>query len=347
MVSVESFIYNYTLIEAGRMKKIFNCILLITVLAFCSIAAAQAPDYAKPENWAYWRIGENKAADLFIVCPTVDLGADGHRNMNLKDTEIKKNFYGALNMQRGIYENCCRMYAPYYRQAVLADYILPPEEAEPCFALAYSDVRAAFLYYMQHENNGRPFVLSGFSQGADMCIRLLKEFGNTDFVKKNMVACYAIGWVLTDEEIKQYPYIRPAESADGLGTVITFNTEAPEVTASMIVPAGVKTLAINPLSWRTDNVKAPKTLNAGACFTDYSGSIVREVPQLTGCYIDPARGTLKVTDINKNNYPPALPLFAEGIYHIYDYQFFFRNLQQNVNLRVNTFIKERLAEHAA
>lgn len=329
------------------MKKLCNFIILLIFVVLCSAAAAQTPDYADEANWAYWRVGENKVADLFIVCPTVDLGADGHKNMSLEDAKIKQNFYGALNMQRGIYEDTCRMYAPYYRQAVLADYILPPEEAAPCFELAYSDVRAAFLHYIQHENDGRPFVLSGFSQGAEMCLRLLKEFGNTDFVKNNMAACYAIGWVLTPQELAQYPYIRPAQSADDLGTVITFNTEAPEVTASMIVPAGVKTAAINPLTWTTDTKPAPKTLNLGACFTDYSGAAVREVPQLTGCCIDAKRGTLKVTDIDKKAYPPGLPLFAEGIYHIYDYQFFYRNLQQNVGLRIKTFIEERREEHAA
>lgn len=225
-------------------------------------------------------------------------------------------------MERGIYEQHCRMYAPYYRQAVLADYDLPANEAEPYFNLAYKDVRAAFVYYMQHENNGRPFVLAGFSQGAEMCLRLLKEFGNTDFVKNNMVACYAIGWRFTPQEAKQYPYIQPAKCADDLGKVIIFNSEAPEVTSSAIVPEGVKTFAINPLTWSCGSQKAPKTLNAGACFTDYSGAVVREVPKLTGCYIDSVRGTLKVTDVDKKEFVPGLPLFSEGVYHIYDYQFF-------------------------
>ena len=161
------------------MNKLMKIILLLVLAAFCSLASAQEPDYADTGSWAYWRVGENKPADLFIVCPTVDLGTDGNKNMSLADNEAKKNFYGALNMERGIYEQHCRMYAPYYRQAVLADYDLPANEAEPYFNLAYKDVRAAFVYYMQHENNGRPFVLAGFSQGAEMCLRLLKEFGNS------------------------------------------------------------------------------------------------------------------------------------------------------------------------
>lgn len=329
------------------MNKLIKIMLLLVLAAFCSLASAQEPDYADAGSWAYWRVGENKPSDLFIVCPTVDLGTGGNKNMSPADNETKKNFYGALNMERGIYEQHCRMYAPYYRQAVLADYDLPANEAEPYFNLAYKDVRAAFVYYMQHENNGRPFVLAGFSQGAEMCLRLLKEFGNEDFVKNNMVACYAIGWRFTPQEAKQYPYIRPAQSADDLGTVIMFNSEAPEVTSSAIVPEGVKTFAINPLTWSRGSQKAPKTLNAGACFTDYSGAVVREVPQLTGCYIDSVRGTLKVTDVDKKEFVPGLPLFSEGVYHIYDYQFFYRNLQQNVNLRIKTFMEERQEENAA
>lgn len=329
------------------MNKLMKIILLLVLAAFCSLASAQEPDYANTVSWAYWRVGESKPADLFIVCPTVDLGTDGHTNMSLTDENIKGNFTGALNMQRGIYEKNCRMYAPYYRQATLADYTLPRQDAAAYFDLAYSDVRAAFLYYMHHENNGRPFVLSGFSQGAEMCLRLLKEFGNTDFVKNNMVACYAIGWRFTPQEAEKYPYIQPAKCADDLGKVIIFNSEAPEVTSSAIVPEGVKTFAINPLTWSCGSEKALKTLNAGARFTDYSGAVVREVPQLTGCYIDSVRGTLKVTDVDKKEFVPGLPLFNEGVYHIYDYQFFYRNLQQNVGLRINTFVEERQVQNAA
>ncbi len=329
------------------MNKLIKIMLLLVLAAFCSMASAQEPDYNNTAAWAYWRVGENKAVDLFIVCPTVDLGTDGHTNMSLTDENIKGNFTGALNMQRGIYEKNCRMYAPYYRQATLADYTLPRQDAAAYFDLAYSDVRAAFLYYMHHENNGRPFVLSGFSQGAEMCLRLLKEFGNEDFVKDNMVACYAIGWRFTPQEAAEYPYIQPAKCADDLGKVIIFNSEAPEVTSSAIVPEGLKTFAINPLTWSCSSQKAPKTLNAGACFTDYSGAVVREMPNLTGCYIDNERGTLKVTDVDKKEFVPGLPLFSEGVYHIYDYQFFYRNLQQNVNLRIKTFMEERQEENAA
>lgn len=325
------------------VKKIIGILLIFLTLG--NIALADGIDYGNTASWAYWRIGEDKKADLFIVCPTVDLSIDGRTNMDLADETVKGSFTGALNMQRGIYEDSCRMYAPYYRQAVMADYLLPPETAAPFFDLAYSDVRAAFLYYMEHENNGRPFILSGFSQGAEMCLRLLKEFGGEDFVRDNMAACYAIGWRLTRQEISAYPHLKPAQSADDPGTIIMFSSEAPHIKNSLMIPAGVKTIAINPLNWRTDSKPADKALNSGACFVDYNGAI-REIPRLTGCYLDEERGALKVTDIDENAYPPLLPTFEKGVYHIYDYQFFFRNLQQNVKLRIEKFLEEREEEAA-
>ena len=105
-----------------------------------------------------------------------------------------------------------------------------------------------------------------------------------------------------------------------------------------MVPEGVKTLAINPLNWKTDSAKADKSENLGACFTDYSGNITQEIKNLTGAYIDSERGTLKVTDVSSKDYPSGLDIMGEGIYHIYDYQFFYRNLEKNVQTRLNAYL---------
>ena len=79
-------------------------------------------------------------------------------------------------MERGIYEDSTRMYAPYYRQAAMKIYDLTVEERQPYLELAYSDVSDAFAWYLENENEGRPIILAGFSQGADMCYRLLEDY---------------------------------------------------------------------------------------------------------------------------------------------------------------------------
>ncbi len=298
--------------------------------------STDAADYGLLENWAYYSVGDDKAVDLFLICPTVDMKDE--YNMSLEDAETKANFLGALNMERGIYEESTRMFAPYYRQAAMKVYGLDRTEWEPYMEIAYRDVSAAFSYYLEKENNGRPIVLAGFSQGADMCYRLLQEDFGDGALSDQLVAVYAIGWPCTEEMAEKYPQIRPAAGEDDLGVVISFDCEAPELGETFITPVSTKAHAINPLNWRTDAAPADKSENPGACFTDYSGGIQREEAALCGCYIDPARGALKVTDINSADYPAVVPGLPEGAYHVYDYQFFFRSLQQNVRLRTQRYL---------
>ena len=305
----------------------------------------ERPDYSDPANWAYNGIGADKAADLFLICPTVDMNDEF--NMALDDEETKASFLGALNMERGIYEESTRMFAPYYRQAAMKVYSLEPDQWEPYMALAYSDVSAAFAYYLEHENQGRPIILAGFSQGADMCYRLLAEYFGDEALEEQLIAVYAIGWPCTAEMTEKNPQIRPAGAADDIGVVISFDCEAPEVGDTFINPAGQKAYAINPLNWRTDGTAADRSENLGACFTDYSGEIRSEQAELCGCYIEPERGVLKVTDVDPTDYAPVVPGLPDGAYHVYDYLFFFRNLQENVAERIAAFAAARTLEPAA
>lgn len=333
------------------MKKHMNpkkltALLLVLALALTLSAyqGRERVDYAQEENWAWLGIGQDKAADVFLVCPTVDMKDEF--NMSMTDEATKANFLGALNMERGIYEDSARLFAPYYRQAAMKVYSLTQQEREPYMALAYRDVSDAFSYYLENLNQGRPIILAGFSQGADMCYRLMEEYFGEEALADRLVAVYAIGWPLTQEMTEKYPQLKPAQSADDLGTVISFECEAEEVTDSFIIPQDMKALSINPLNWKTDSTPASREENLGACFTDYSGSIVMDAGALCGGYLDVARGVLKVTDVSPSDYPAIVPGLPEGAYHIYDYQFFFRNLQENVTLRVDAY-QASLSQKAA
>ena len=239
-------------------------------------------------------------------------------------------------MERGIYDASCTMYAPFYQQVSLEVYKLPEVQREQYLQLAYADVREAFQAYLKQ--NQKPFVLAGFSQGADMCLRLLKEFGGDEAVAKRLVACYAIGWRVTEDELKAHPWLKMAQSAMDIGVIVSFNSESAAVQDSLMVPKGVRTKAINPLTWRTDNNYASALHNKGACFTDYSANIKKEEPYFCGAWLDAERGTLKINSkITAQAYPPVLDIFAAGVYHLYDYQFFYRNLQENVALRTSAY----------
>lgn len=324
------------------MKKALSIIISVFfILSICLCGCTNqdnSTDYSDKSNWAYFETDtKDKTADVFFVCPTVYSGADDTYNMELTDEKVKENFVGAVNMEKGIYDSDSRFFAPYYRQAGLNVYTMDISDREQYLELAFNDVKNAFEYYYENCNNGRPIILAGFSQGADMCIRTLKECFKDEDRQNQLVACYAIGWSITEEETEKYLQLKFAENESDTGVIISFNSEAENIDDSLTIPKGSKTLAINPLNWKTDGTVADKSLNLGACFTDYDGNIKTEIKNLTGAYIDSVRGALKVTDVTPEEYPPVLDIFQDGVYHLYDYQFFYRNLQKNVQTRIDSY----------
>lgn len=321
----------------------FIVVLACLVFVGCGKTKANAVDYENQVNWAYHEVDKNNArADVFFVCPTIYFGDDNTYNMPLDDADSREDFLGAINMEKGIYDKESRFFAPYYRQIGFNVYEMEQDVQERYMRIAYDDVKAAFTYYLENENDGNPIILAGFSQGADLCIRLLKDCFQDQEVNQKLVACYAIGWRITEQEIEENPHLRFATEENDTGVIIAFNSEAESIHDSLMIPNGTKTLAINPLNWKTDGTVADRFENSGACFTDYSGNITNEINNLTGAYIDSTRGALKVTDVSPDDYPPGLDLFEKGIYHLYDYQFFYRNLQENVNVRLDAYCEKNL-----
>ncbi len=299
-------------------------------------APLEALDYSLPENWAYYSVGDNKPVDVFLICPTVDTRSE--RNALDLNEKLKARFVNALDMERGIYEESARMFSPYYRQMSINAYRLPAEEREAARQIAYKDVADAFRWYLDHENYERGLILAGFSQGAELCLDLLKEFyggDSTEAVKlrANLVTVYAIGWNLPKEMTEAYPQIRAAVGEKDTGSVVCFDCEDGTLSGTVIIPEGITTLSINPLNWMTDGTPADKALNLGAVMS--TGAAPQ--PGLCGCYIG-SRGELVVPDVSPADYPPGLDIFPEGAYHLYDYMFFFENLKQNIAARTNKWL---------
>ncbi len=304
-------------------------------------AEPAGPDYGDPASWAYFALGEEKDVDVFLICPLVDTRSE--RNAYDLNDKLKGRFVSALDMEKGIYEDVGRLYSPYYRQMSAGAYRLSEPEREKAKTGAYADVSAAFRWYLDHENGSRPLVLAGFSQGSEMCLELLKEFfGDTaegNALRERLVTVFAIGWRVTEEDTAAYPQIVPAQGERDLGTVVSFDCEDGTLTDTIILPAGVKTLSINPLNWKTDGTLADRSLNLGAVMA--TGA--EPVPAMCGAYIGD-RGQLVVTDVSAGDYPPGLDLFPAGAFHVYDYLFFFMNLKQNLSDRVAAYFEARRGE---
>ena len=331
----------------GKRAGLLAVLLSLLCLCACGQADETGTDYALAFRWAYYETETDaeKPVDVFFIAPTNVQGGENEFYVdNLDDAQALEAILGSINMEKGIYDAQARFFAPYYRQLTLNAYTLDEAERLAYQDAAWQDVQDAFAYYLEHENNGRPFLIAGFSRGAELGLRLLKQYGGDAAFQEQLVAAYLIGWRVTAEDLAACPSLKMAQGEEDTGVIICFECEAESVTDTLVVPEGTFTYAINPLNWKTDSTPAAKEENLGFVYPGYDGSILEEIPQLCGAYLDPQRGTLKVTDIQPSEYPPVLDIFPEGSYHIYDYEFFYRNLQQNVSVRIQAYERARGAQ---
>lgn len=319
--------------------RIRNIIILIIFTLTVSIVSScndtKVNKYENENLWAFKDVEREEKVDTFFLAPAATTGSEDVPSLEFDNEKNMSKFLGSVKMQKGIYDEETRFFAPYYREAFMYVYTLTEEEKNRYLDIAYSDVKEAFEYYLENFNNGNKIIIAGFSEGANMSLRLLKDFIDNDDFYDKLIACYAIGDIVTDDYLNSNDRLAIAEGEIDQKVIISFNCEAVETTSSMFVLENQKSNAINPLSWSRNNEVADKSLNKGAVFLDTYGNIVSEIPEFTGCYIDETRGTLKVLDVVKEDYNGMKDFFGDGSYHLYDYQFFYNNLKENVIKRIN------------
>lgn len=325
----------------GTVKNMRRRLIWAVLLAGLSLGILLFPwggFYRSPLMWAERDRGGNQPVDVFLVGATADLGQDGTFLSSCWEPDDRYYQSSLLGFQELLYRDNCRIYAPYYRQVCLSVYYLPDPDRGPYFAAAYEDVRSAFLWYLDHENQGRPFLLAGYSQGADLALRLMEEFFGEESLQEQLVAAYLIGWRVTWEDLAMFPQLHMAQGAEDTGVIVSFNSEAPGITDTIILPEGGYAYGINPLNWRVDGTPADREENPGVVKIHMDGSVDQIRPQLTGCYQSPDRGTIIVPDISPEDFPPGEPLFVPGCYHNYEIELYYFSLLENVKDRVAAYL---------
>ena len=323
------------------MKRRILAIVLILALLLGGVWALfpRGGNYYSPLMWSRFGDGGDKPVDVFLIGATADWGSDGTFQTSTWGKDDRYFQKSLMNMQIGLYDSVGNIYAPYYRQACLSVYYLPDPDRGPYLYKAYQDVEKAFDWYLRRSDPDRPLILAGFSQGADLGLRLLEARFDDPVLQKRLVAASLIGWRVTYEDLRDFPHLKMAEGPTDTGVIVSYNSEMPGLEGSIIVPEGGYTYGINPLNWTTDGTPAPKEMNPGTVTLHMDGRADNDQPGLLGCYQDPYRGTMIVSDVSPKDYPPGEPIFAEGCYHNFDLAFYYRSVQRNVKDRVNAYLE--------
>jgi hypothetical protein len=331
-------------------------------VSFDTSPPPQTPGYAVPENWAALPqrndpadvapsgVRERQAtaqADVFFIHPTTFLRGTGW-NQDLGDAKI--NYWtdrGVLRNQASVFNTCCRIYAPRYRQSIVYAYMTDAADGHRSRDLAYSDVLRAFDYYLEKFNNGRPIIVSGHSQGAYHALRLLEERFAAKPLRERLVAAYLLGIPIPLDLLRnRLASIPLCSSATQTGCIVTFNTVGPEVSAERFANAdiynagkyvknGERRLAcVNPLSWQADNTLAPSSLHLGAVHFEFDSDDAQNV-DVGLVHAQCKRGLLEINRPEKEKYRHTR--IGKDDFHVYDYSLFHMNLRRNAEDRVKAY----------
>ena len=146
---------------------------------------------------------------------------------------------------------------------------------------------------------------------------------------------------LSRSELAQYPQLKAAAGKTDTGVIVTYNTQGRNISGknTITLPGAI---GINPLNWKTDETYTNASENEGAVFFYNNGSISAEIPNFTGAYLAEVNGSVVLIADSPDPASYSLPeLFADGVYHVYDYYFFYENLKENVAERTAAYFAQR------
>lgn len=298
-------------------------------------------DYSIEANWLSLPETEH-AVDVFYLYPTAWNKTEADPHFCQIDNETLRAG-GAFNVahQASAFEGVANIYAPVYRQ-VDALWLLGEDkltEGQKYFdGIPYTDARAAFEYYIEHYNNGRPFMLAGHSQGANVVKSLLKYYmAEHPEVYERMVCAYIVGYSVTQAELDEFPHLKFAEGASDTGVIVSWNTEAPGMEYSPLVLEGA--IAINPITWTRAEEVAGKEQNLGSHLAFRGTSVVEDKEQFADAAVDLKRGSVICSTVDVEQYATT-GIFPTGSFHVFDFGLYYENIRENARTRADAFLQQ-------
>ena len=297
----------------------------------------QVVDYSNTSNWLALPATIDKPVDIFYVCPTtwLKLTSDEPRFCKINDPVMIEGAKIAFSSQASAFQTVGNIYAPYYEQLGLS----PVDREKLVATIPTSDITAAFDYYIKHYNNGRPFILAGHSQGSNILANLLSGYlKEHPQVYKKMIAAYIIGYPITDEYLAQNPHLKFAKGPDDTGVIISYNTQSPDAEGPnpLAVP-GAK--VINPITWTTDETLATAEQNLGSMLLDKNKNLV-PAGKYADARVDKEKGVLICSTADVDQLAPGNAFLGKGVYHSYNYPFYYFNIRENAANRTKIFLKQ-------
>jgi hypothetical protein len=310
------------------------------------------PDYSKQNHWAahpakwdfsdslpkpYRPLEQDTTIDVFFIYPTSYLNGDlvdeqllyqneeiYRWNADIMDLAINQSTDKGSMLYQASAFNQYRVFAPRYRQAHIKTFYIEDSIAKMIFDVAYQDVKKSFMYYLQYQNNGRPFIIASHSQGTLHGARLIKEMIEGKPIQKKMVAAYLLGLPVKED---YFSGIAPCANAEQTGCVISWRTFKMGYVPAYVMKETFEAIVVNPLTWTLQPEKAERKLNKGAVLYNFNKPKPASVS----------------TVIHGNILWSSKPRFFGNLfftrknYHVGDINLFWKDIRDNAAQRVKAY----------
>lgn len=297
--------------------------------------STNATDYAVPSHWLSVPVVTNKAVDLFYLYPTAWTSTNPNPEVcAIDEPSMLQQAPQSFARQATAFDPVANIFAPFYRQANLT-----PVSPSVVAGIPTTDGMAAFEYYIDNFNKGRPFIMAGHSQGANVLNNMLAQYMKSHpEVQARMIAAYVIGYPVTADYLSNNPNLKFAEGANDAGAIISYNTQYPTVPpGANPILWGLTGIVINPILWTRDTTLATTNQGFGSYMPNSNG-VYERIPQYADARIDPTQGVLICTTADTNALGKLTPLAAVGVFHSFDYPFYYFNIRSNAADRTQAFL---------
>lgn len=316
---------------------------------FSFSAIPPAPDYSLTGSWSSLPflkdvadsipIGakladkqEGALVDVFFIHPTIFTYKPSNEyewNADVHDQALNKMVdESTILNQASVFNGSCKIYAPRYRQAHYSAFTTTnPENKKKALDVAYEDVKAAFLYYLQNYNKDRPIIIAAHSQGTIHAGRLLKEFFDGTKLQEKLVEAYLIGIAIPRDYFQSIPLSTEASQTGGF---VTWNTFHRGYYPDYYEDGLDKAVCINPLTWTDQGGWVDRRLNRGGVGLKFK-------------FVEHPVGAEVVDNmlwVDKPHVPGRIFLHTK-IWHKADYNLFWNNIRENVALRIESYFSRQ------
>ena len=291
-----------------------------------SVFVPAQPSYADSTMWHIALNDTGTGADVFYIVSTweydwyTDEGIVSH-HADPSKPEHRADMDIEISQVAQYMADGNNFYAPFYRHITLDSWATLNEDTinRRYRDVAFVDVQNAFDYYLTHYNNGRPFILAGFSQGGKSVVELLKTL--SEETRTRLVAAYVLGYKVTPDDVAQAPWIIAAQDSTDTGVTICYNSVSHVKYVKPVISVP-NVMCINPVNWRTD--ATPAQLHDSITVT-----------------LSPEYKVLVLDGYDGSSLPNILDILNVGDYHGIEPWLYSECLHRNFKQRIDAYRENR------